>query len=47
MDGRAPEVVVFNSGIVRDSLLVMMNREEWESVISTNPSDWHNGGLAT
>jgi 3-oxoacyl-[acyl-carrier protein] reductase len=42
MDERAPEVVVFNSGIVRDSLLVMMSREEWESVISTNLNGFYN-----
>jgi 3-oxoacyl-[acyl-carrier protein] reductase len=42
MDERAPEIVVFNSGIVRDSLLVMMSREEWESAISTNLNKFHN-----
>lgn len=39
---RAPEVVVFNSGIVRDNLLVLMSREEWESVISTNLNGFYN-----
>lgn len=39
---RAPEVVVFNAGIVRDNLLVMMTRAEWESVISTNLNGFYN-----
>lgn len=42
MDERAPEVVVYNSGITRDNLLVMMNREEWEKVISTNLNGFYN-----
>lgn len=39
---RAPDAVVYNSGITRDNLLVMMNREEWESVISTNLNGFYN-----
>ncbi len=39
---RAPDVVVYNAGITRDNLLVMMNREEWESVISTNLNGFYN-----
>jgi len=42
MKDRAPEAVVFNSGIARDNLLVMMSREEWESVISTNLNGFYN-----
>ena len=42
MDEHAPEVVVFNSGIARDNLMVMMTREEWESVISTNLNGFYN-----
>ena len=42
MEARAPEVVVFNSGIARDNLLALMSREEWESVISTNLNGFYN-----
>ena len=42
MDERAPEVVVFNAGIVRDNLMVMMSREEWGDVISTNLNGFYN-----
>lgn len=42
MEERAPEVVVYNSGIAKDNLLVMMTREEWESVISTNLNGFYN-----
>lgn len=39
---RAPEVVVYNAGIVRDNLLVMMTHEEWASVVSTNLNGFYN-----
>jgi 3-oxoacyl-[acyl-carrier protein] reductase len=39
---RAPEVVVYNAGIVRDNLLVMMALEEWDAVISTNLNGFYN-----
>ena len=42
MDERAPEVVVFNAGIVRDNLMVMMSREEWGDVVSTNLNGFYN-----
>ena len=42
MDERAPEVVVYNSGIARDNLMVFMKREEWESVINTNLNGFYN-----
>ncbi len=42
IDERAPEVVVFNSGIARDNLLVMMTPEEWNDVISTNLNGFYN-----
>lgn len=42
LDERAPAVVVFNSGIVRDNLLVMMSRDEWGSVIATNLTGFYN-----
>jgi 3-oxoacyl-[acyl-carrier protein] reductase len=31
-----PAVVVFNSGIARDNLMVFMTREEWDAVLRTN-----------
>ncbi len=42
LDGRVPEVVVFNSGIAKDNLLALMKREEWESVINTNLNGFYN-----
>jgi len=42
MDERAPEVVVYNSGIAKDNLMVLMTREEWESVINTNLNGFYN-----
>jgi len=41
-DQQAPEVVVFNSGIIRDNLMVWMTREEWDAVIDTNLSGFYN-----
>lgn len=31
-----PDVLVYNSGISRDNLLMWMTRDEWKSVLSTN-----------
>lgn len=42
LDERAPEVVVYNSGITRDNLLVLMTPEEWNSVITTNLNGFYN-----
>lgn len=42
MDERVPEVVVYNSGIAKDNLMVMMTRDEWESVINTNLNGFYN-----
>ncbi len=36
-----PDVVVFNSGIARDGLLVWMSREEWRSVMAVNLDGFH------
>ena len=41
-DQQAPDVVVFNSGIIRDNLLVWMTKEEWDAVIDTNLSGFYN-----
>ncbi|RJQ13964.1 MAG: 3-oxoacyl-ACP reductase FabG [Nitrospiraceae bacterium] len=38
----APDVLVYNSGIARDNLMVWMTREEWDSVLSTNLDGFYN-----
>ena len=38
----APHVLVYNSGIARDNLLVWMTRKEWSSVLSTNLDGFYN-----
>jgi 3-oxoacyl-[acyl-carrier protein] reductase len=37
-----PDVVVFNSGISRDNLMVWMSKDEWDSVLSTNLDGFYN-----
>jgi 3-oxoacyl-[acyl-carrier protein] reductase len=39
---RAPDVVVYNSGITRDKLVVWMTEEDWSSVLSTNLNGFYN-----
>lgn len=41
-DERAPDVVVFNSGIIRDNLMVWMTKPEWDAVIDTNLTGFYN-----
>jgi len=41
-DQQAPDVVVFNSGIIRDNLMVWMTKDEWDAVIDTNLSGFYN-----
>ncbi len=41
-DQQAPDVVVFNSGIIRDNLMVWMTKQEWDAVIDTNLSGFYN-----
>lgn len=41
-DENPPHVVVFNSGIIRDNLMVWMTKDEWDSVIDTNLSGFYN-----
>ncbi len=41
-DKTAPEVVVFNSGISKDNLMVWMAKDEWGKVISTNLNGFYN-----
>ncbi|TLM65527.1 MAG: 3-oxoacyl-ACP reductase FabG [Deltaproteobacteria bacterium] len=38
----SPDVLVYNSGITRDNLLMWMNREEWDAVLSTNLDGFFN-----
>ena len=38
----APHVVVYNAGIARDNLMVWMNKEEWNEVLSTNLYGFYN-----
>ncbi len=38
----SPDVVVYNSGISRDNLLMWMTKEEWKSVLSTNLDGFFN-----
>ena len=38
----SPDVLVFNSGIARDNLLMWMTKDEWNSVISTNLNGFFN-----
>lgn len=38
----SPDVLVYNSGIARDNLLMWMTKEEWSSVVSTNLDGFFN-----
>jgi 3-oxoacyl-[acyl-carrier protein] reductase len=38
----APHVLVYNSGIARDNLMVWMTKKEWDSVLSTNLDGFYN-----
>lgn len=38
----SPDVLVYNSGIARDNLLMWMTREEWDTVLSTNLDGFFN-----
>lgn len=42
MEDFAPDVLVYNSGITRDNLMVWMTKEEWHSVLSTNLDGFYN-----
>lgn len=42
LDAESPDVLVYNSGIARDNLLMWMTRDEWDSVISTNLNGFFN-----
>jgi 3-oxoacyl-[acyl-carrier protein] reductase len=38
----SPDVLVYNSGISRDNLLMWMTKDEWKSVLSTNLDGFFN-----
>ena len=38
----SPDVVVFNSGISRDNLLMWMTKDEWNAVLNTNLNGFFN-----
>lgn len=38
----SPDVLVYNSGISRDNLLMFMTQDEWNSVLSTNLNGFFN-----
>jgi 3-oxoacyl-[acyl-carrier protein] reductase len=42
VDQTVPHVLVYNSGIAKDNLMVWMTREEWDSVIRTNLDGFYN-----
>lgn len=42
LEERTPHVLVYNSGIARDNLMVWMTREEWDAVIGTNLTGFYN-----
>lgn len=39
---QAPDILVFNSGITRDQLMVFMTKEEWDAVLHTNLDGFFN-----
>lgn len=42
LETAVPDVLVYNSGIARDNLLIFMTREEWHAVINTNLDGFFN-----
>jgi 3-oxoacyl-[acyl-carrier protein] reductase len=42
LEDTAPDVLVYNSGITRDNLMVWMTKDEWDSVLSTNLDGFYN-----
>lgn len=42
LENLSPDVLVYNSGISRDNLLMWMTKEEWRSVLSTNLDGFFN-----
>jgi 3-oxoacyl-[acyl-carrier protein] reductase len=42
LESVSPDVLVYNSGISRDNLLMWMTKDEWNSVVSTNLNGFFN-----
>jgi 3-oxoacyl-[acyl-carrier protein] reductase len=42
LENQSPDVLVYNSGISRDNLLMWMTKDEWGSVLSTNLNGFFN-----
>jgi 3-oxoacyl-[acyl-carrier protein] reductase len=42
LESCSPEVLVFNSGVARDNLLMWMTRDEWDTVLGTNLDGFFN-----
>lgn len=42
LESVTPEVLVYNSGVARDNLLMWMTRDEWDAVLSTNLDGFFN-----
>jgi 3-oxoacyl-[acyl-carrier protein] reductase len=42
LEACSPDVLVYNSGISRDNLLMWMTKEEWNSVLATNLNGFFN-----
>jgi 3-oxoacyl-[acyl-carrier protein] reductase len=42
LESLSPDVLVYNSGISRDNLLMWMTKDEWGSVLSTNLNGFFN-----
>lgn len=46
LETTSPDVLVYNSGISRDNLLMWMTEDEWQSVLSTNLDGFFHVGRA-
>ena len=42
VESMPPDVVVYNTGVARDNLMVWMSKEEWDLVLNTNLDGFYN-----
>ena len=42
LEEAAPDVLIYNSGVARDNLLMWMSPEEWRTVLATNLDGFYN-----
>lgn len=42
LESSTPDVMVYNSGVARDNLLMWMSKDEWDSVLRTNLDGFFN-----